>query len=126
MQNVTKFLEISAYLLMFCTAVTLFLFSERSLDRLIVTMKNEISKENILYENERIYDEIKGSKTTYAELITMLLGDLDYDIRINNMTILKEGFNYQMFDFSAIPQADFSKSYQYDSDGNIVKVIFTS
>jgi len=106
--------------------VTLLLYSNRSLDKIISTTRIQISEENIYYENERLYDEIKESKTTYAEIITTLLGDLDYDVQINNMTILKENYNYTMFDFSVIPQGEYTKTYQYDSSGNIVKMIFKS
>ena len=126
MQNISKLLELSAFILMFCMAVTLFLFSNRSLDKIISTIRIQISTENIFYENERQYSEIKESKTTYAEIITTLLGELDYDVLINDMTILKENYNYKMFDFSVIPQGEYTKAYQYDSSGNIVRVIFKS
>ncbi len=126
MQNISKLLELSASILMFCMTVTLLLYSNRSLDKIISTTRIQISEENIYYENERLYDEIKESKTTYAEIITTLLGDLDYDVQINNMTILKENYNYMMFDFSVIPQGEYTKTYQYDSSGNIVKMIFKS
>lgn len=126
MQNISKLLELSASILMFCLAVTLLLYSNRSLDKIISSTRIQISSENIFYENERLYDEIKESKTTYAEIITTLLGDLDYDVQINSLTILKENYNYKMFDFSVIPQGEYTKTYQYDSSGNIVKVIFKS
>lgn len=126
MQNISKLLELSASILMFCMAVTLLLYSNRSLDKIISSTRVQISSENIFYEDERLYDEIKESKTTYAEIITRLLGDLDYDVQINNMTVLKENYNYQEFDFSTIPQGDYTKAYLYDSSGNIVKVIFKS
>jgi ferredoxin-fold anticodon binding domain-containing protein len=102
------------------------LYSNRSLDKIISSTKVQISKENILYENERTYDEVKEIKSTYADLISVLLGDLDYDVVINNMTILKENYNYKMFDFSVIPQGEYTKTYEYDSSGNIAKVIFKS
>lgn len=124
MQNISKLLELSASILMFCMAVTLLLYSNRSLDKIISSTRIQISSENIYYEDERLYDEIKESKTTYAEMITKLLGDLDYDVQINSLTILKENYNYKMFDFSVIPQGEYTKTYQYDSSGNIVRMIF--
>lgn len=126
MQNIFKLLELSASILMFCMAVTLLFYSNRSLNKIIATTKNQIGTENIFYENQRLYDEIKESKTTYAEIITTLLGDLDYDVLINNITILKDNYNYKMFDFSVIPQGEYTKTYQYDSSGNIVRVVFKS
>lgn len=124
MQNISKLLELSASILMFCMAVTLLLYSNRSLDKIISSTRIQISSENIYYEDERLYDEIKESKTTYAEIITTLLGDLDYDVQINSLTIFKENYNYKMFDFSVIPQGEYTKTYQYDSSGNIVRMIF--
>lgn len=126
MQNISKLLELSASIFMFCMAVTIVLYSNRSLDKIISSTKVQISKENILYVNERTYDEVKEIKSTYADLISVLLGDLDYDVVINNMTILKENYNYKMFDFSVIPQGEYTKTYEYDSSGNIAKVIFKS
>lgn len=79
-----------------------------------------------MYENYRIYEEVKESHTTYAELIAMLFGDLDYDVQINDMTILKEKYNYKTFDFSVIPVENYIKFYQYDASGNILKVIYKS
>ena len=124
MQNISKLLELTAFILMFCMAVTLLLYSYRSLEKIISTARIQVSTENIFHEDERLYDEIKESKTTYAEIITTLLGDLDYDVLINNIMILKENYNYRMFDFSVIPQGDYTKTYQYDASGNIVRVIF--
>ncbi len=126
MQNVTKLMEIAFGVFLFCAAGTLFLMSYRELNFLVVSTKAEISRDDIFYENERSLDEIKKGKVTYAEMITTLLGDLDYDIQINNMTILKENYNYQEFDFSIVPQREYTKSYLFDSSGNIVKVIYKS
>ncbi len=126
MQNVTKLMEIAVSVFIFCVAGTLFLMSNREMNHLITLTKNEVSNQNIYYENERALDEIQESKITYDEIISTLLGDLDYDIQIDDMTILKENYNYQEFDFSTVPQAEFTKSYEYDSSGNIVKVIYKS
>ena len=126
MQNVTKFLETVASVLLFCIAVSFFLYQIRVLNTLTVSAKEEICKQDIYYEQERTLDEIQESKVSYAEVISTLFGDLDYDIQINNMTIVKENYNYQIFDFSTVPNAEYMKSYQYDSSGNIVKVIYRS
>lgn len=83
-----------------------------------------MSRENVFYDNYRTYDQISINKTTYAELLAMLFRDLDYDIQINDITILKENYNYQSFDFSVIPKVNFIKSYEYDAKGNIVRVVF--
>lgn len=126
MQNVRKLLEISAYVVMFCTAVLLLLYSERALSRLIISTKDKISNNHILYEKYRTYEEINENKTTYAEIIAMLFGDLDYDVQINDLVISKSNYNYKSFDFSVIVQTDYIKSYQYDTSGDIVKVILIS
>ncbi len=126
MQNLTKFLETVTYLIIFCMAGTILLFHSRSLNNFITTVKKEISSQNIFYEKERTSDEIQESKVTYTELISTLFVDPDYDIQINSMTILKENYNYREFDFSTVPQAEYTKSYQYDSSGDIAKVIYKS
>ena len=126
MQNVTRLLETAASLLLFCIAVTFFLYQIRVLNTLTTSAKEEICKQDIYYEQERTFDEIQESKVSYAEIISTLFGELDYDIQINNMTILKDNYNYQIFDFSTVPNTEYTKSYQYDSSGNIVKVIYKS
>lgn len=126
MQNGLKFLEMAAYIFIFCTAVTLLLFYNRSLNKLITTTKNDVTSQNNYYESEQSLAEIQPGKISYAEMITLLIGDLDYDIQINDMTILKENYNYQEFDFSLVPLEDYTKTYQYDSFGNIIKVIYKS
>jgi hypothetical protein len=124
MQDSSKFLEMAAYVCIFCTAVTLLLFYNRSINKLITSAKNEANYQNNYYESEQSLAEILQGKISYAEVIASLIGDLDYDIQINDMTILKESYNYQNFDFSAIPQTEYTKSYLYDSSGKIVKVIY--
>lgn len=126
MENGTKLIEVSSYIFMFCAAITILLFFNRTMNNLIVSTKTQVSNQNILYESERSYEEVKESKVSYAEVISLLLGNLEYDIQINDLTILKEGYNYQEFDFSLIPQAEFIKSYQCDSSGSIVKVLYKS
>lgn len=126
MENTTKLLDMASYIFMFCMAVTILVFYDRGLNNLISSAKNEINNQNIYYEKERYIDEFTESKVAYADLISTLLSDLDYDIQIDDMSILKENYNYQQFDFSTILQAEYTKSYQYDSSGNIVKVIYKS
>ena len=126
MQSITKFLEMTVSIIMFCIAVTFLLYQERLLNHLTTSVKEEISNQDIYYEQERSLDEIQESKISYGEIISILFGDLDYDIQINNMTILKENYNCQIFDFSTIPLGEYTRSYQYDSSGNIVKVIYKS
>ncbi len=126
MENGTKLIEVSSYIFMFCAAITILLFFNRGMNNLIVSTKTQVSNQNILYENERSYEDIKESKVSYSEVISVLLGNLEYDIQINDMTILKESYNYQEFDFSIVSQAEYTKSYQYDSSGNIIKVVYKS
>ncbi len=123
MKNITDYLEIAAYIFIFCIAGTLLLYQNRELNYFITAMKNVADNQNILYEQS--YDKPDNSKVSYAELITVLSGDIGCDIQINDLPILKENYNYQEFDFSGVPQSDYTKSYQYDYSGNIVKVIYT-
>lgn len=126
MQNLTKLLEMLVYLILFCMAVTILLFQNRFFNTLTAAVKNEINSPDIFYEKERPADEISDDGVSYAELITALFGELSYDVQINLITIEKESYNYREFDFSKIPQTKYRKSYQYDTFGNIRKVIYTS
>ncbi len=63
---------------------------------------------------------------TYAELTAYLLGSLEYNTKVNQLEIDKDTYDYQMFDFSLITQGEYQKSYEYDTSGKIVKVLFTN
>lgn len=123
MENVTAFLRTAAFMIMFCLAGFYLLYQYRTLNSVIYTAKTDISKRDILYE--QYLDVMKEDKVSYAEIITGLLNELDYDIRINNMIISKADFNYHEFDFSNIPEGEYVKSYEYDSSGDIDRVIYT-
>jgi hypothetical protein len=120
MENVTSFLKTTAYIVIFCLAGFGLLYQYRTLNKVITTTKEAVSSENILYE--QYIDEIQETNVSYADMVTTLFGDFDYDIQINGLLISKVDFNYHDFDFSNIPKRNYKKSYIYDSSGNIKKV----
>lgn len=124
MDNVKEFIEKAGAIFMFCIAGTLLLFQYKEQYRLISTMRENVRKQGVLYEQP--INEIQNNKVSYEEVITTLICDLDYDVQVNTIYLQKESFNPMEFDFSVIPNTDFAKSYEIDSSGTIVKVIYKS
>ena len=124
MENITDFLEKAAFILVFCLAGTLLFNENKVLNERITYIKTDITKQETVYMQP--LQNIPNEKVTYQELIGTLMGNLDYDIQINQMTIDNDLFNYQDFDLSSIPKNNYIKTYEYDSNGNIVKVVYTS
>jgi len=124
MENVEDLLEKVGAIFMFCIAGTLLLFQYRELSKLITTMRENVSNQVVLYEHPM--DVTENNKVSYEEIIATLICDLDYDVQVNTIYLQKESFNSIEFEFSVIPNTDFTKSYEMDSSGNIVKVIYKS
>ncbi len=119
MENVKELIEKVGAIFMFCIAGTLLLIQYKEQYKLITVIREGVSKQGVLYEQP--IDEKKNDKVSYKEVIATLISDLDYDVQVNTIYLQKEYFNPMEFDFS-----DYTKTYEVDSFGNIVKVIYKS
>lgn len=124
MENSYTFLERISYVLIFCMAISALHMESSTLQNTITSLKDSINNKQVLYEQplEAVYEE----KTSYAEIIGILMEQLPCDMIINGLEISKEGYDPHNFDFSKINITDYNKVYEVDNDGNIVKVIYTS
>ena len=125
MENIKELIEKVGAIFMFCIAGTLLLIQYREQSKLITIMRENVSNQAVLYEQP--IDEIQNNnKVSYEEVIATLICDIDYDVQVNTIYLQKESFNPMEFDYSVIPNTDFTKSYEMDLSGNIIKVIYTS
>ncbi|WP_281532399.1 hypothetical protein [Anaerocolumna aminovalerica] len=124
MENIKELVEKSAAIFMFCIAGTLLLIQYKEQYKLISTIRVNLSKQGVLYE-QPIY-KIQDNKVSYKEVIAALICDLEYDVQVNRIYLQKDSFNPMEFDFSVVPNTDYLKTYEVDSSGNITKVTYNS
>ncbi|GAA4294880.1 hypothetical protein GCM10023142_32260 [Anaerocolumna aminovalerica] len=124
MENIKELVEKSAAIFMFCIAGTLLLIQYKEQYKLISTIRVNLSKQGVLYE-QPIY-KIQDNKVSYKEVIAALICDLEYDVQVNRIYLQKDSFNPMEFDFSVVPNTDYIKTYEVDSSGNITKVTYNS
>lgn len=124
MENIKELVEKSAAIFMFCIAGTLLLIQYKEQYKLISTIRVNLSKQGVLYE-QPIY-KIQDNKVSYKEVIAALICDLEYDVQVNRICLQKDSFNPMEFDFSVVPNTDYIKTYEVDSSGNITKVTYNS
>lgn len=122
MENIVKLFERAFEVFLFGLSALILLSMSRELSSEIGLVKNLTAEQNIIYEQQ--IDELDPGSVSKAEIISSLLGSLEYDVEINQLDINKDTYDYKIFDFSQIPSGEYKKSYKYDSSGNIIKVIF--
>lgn len=122
MENVIKHMEQYVSVIAFIIAAALLLYQTNILLETIKINKVALSEE-VIYEQPY---EIEEDNITYAELIATLFYDLEYDLQIDSQLISK----YEQLDIHElighIPKTMFTRSYAYDNNGNIVRVIYQS
>lgn len=122
MENAVKLIERAFAIFLFGLAALILFPMSRELSTEIVSVKNLTAEQNIIYEQP--IDELNPESVPYAEIISSLLGNLEYDVEINQVEINKDTYDYKTFNFTQILPGEYQKSYEYDSSGNIVKVIY--
>ncbi|BCN32412.1 hypothetical protein [Anaeromicropila herbilytica] len=126
MDSIFDMMHNAANVFLFILAITLFLLINNSLNSLLLTTKNNISSNSVLYEQQ---NELVGKReeiVKYEELIGILMSDITRDMRINSLEIKAEDYDYLQFDFSVIPQTSYKITYERDSNGAVTKIIYTS
>ncbi|MDF2544374.1 MAG: hypothetical protein K0S47_4092 [Herbinix sp.] len=121
MENITKLLVMIASMLMFCFGLLFFLSMYQQYIRSLHTEREQL-KDSVIYQQFYSEEDI----VTYSELIATLYMELDYDIQINDIMYKRNSFELNQMNESNIPNATYSKSYLYDSNGTILRVIYTS
>jgi hypothetical protein len=106
--------------LMFCFAVTLLFTAYRNFNT-IYNISKGIKEDQIIYEQSQVITQPVVSK---GEIITMLLTPLEYDIEIDGFLICKNENTKECVNSYPISGSSFIKIYEYDSNGNITKIIF--
>lgn len=110
--------------LIFCIAITILLNRASSYLSLIKSVKNAYNDSDALYQDE--YIDIDTDYVTYDQLITSLFSTLEYDLEINGLLISKYEHTIDQIESYNIADTKYIKSYFYDSNGNVTRIIYTS
>lgn len=122
MDSSLTFLERISNLLIFCMAISMLYIGSSTLWQTINTLKISISKQQVLFE--QALEAVNAEKVEYDEIIGSLMGELTYDIVINDMIINKDDYNPQRVDYKKIKNTSYNKTYVLDPEGNILKIIY--
>lgn len=116
--------------ILFCMAITGLFHQARSYAKLVKTVKECYSNEQVLYEQKaeptKNQNSLYGNCCSYTELIATLCNPLEYDIEINGLLISKYEHTGSQIDDYAIASTDYLKSYAYDQNGAVTRIIYTS
>lgn len=121
--NVTnKLYQWIASAVLFCISIAVLTFFTNSYSALL----EETSK--MIYDQElyQQYNQENKETITYSELIASLMQPLDYDIKVDGLSISKYEHYVDMISDYSIRNGVYHKRYQYDNRGNITLVIYTS
>lgn len=122
MKNTYKALLYTCYIMIFCISITLLLMESRSLNRLLLSTKKIVIDSKTIYEEYNY--EPKESVITKAELITILMNEIDYSIQIDDIYLEKKNFNSITFDFGLIQNSRYKRKVIMNNNGYIEKIIY--
>ena len=110
-------------ILAFVIAISLYIPLHKTVTNLTIFVKKELSSRKEMYEySPNITDN--NQYMSYAELIgTLISEELKYDIAVDGKNYYKSDYNYSKVDFDKISKSTYTKTYQYNEEGNIIKVI---
>lgn len=124
MESSFTFLERISGVLIFCMAISILIMENSILHNTISTLNRSISSQEVLYKHH--LEEIDHGVVPYAEVIGILMSELSCDIIVNHIEIKKDIHSPQTFDFTRIDEGRYSKRYELNTKGIIVKIIYST
>lgn len=120
MDQINKIIKTSCAVLIFCIGLWL-MFNQTRAYMKVLSKARETIKEDVVYQQQNTDNR---QIVSYGELVALLLEPLDYDIRIDERNISKSEHNKAMIHSYGIMQGNYIKSYEYDNEGNICRIIY--
>lgn len=113
MEQVNKLLELMAYTLLFCLAVSFLLLTFNNIGQSISLLQISMYRQNIIREQEfdNYTDEEPILIATRGEIIGLLTGSMEVNININGMLYTPDSFERDSFDYSTLPEGIYRKEY---------------
>lgn len=113
MEQVNKLLELMAYTLLFCLAVSFLLLTFNNIGQSISLLQISMYRQNIIREQEfdNYTDEEPILIATRGEIIGLLTGSMEVNININGMLYTPDSFERDSFDYATLPEGIYRKEY---------------
>jgi hypothetical protein len=127
MDKILKLLQMAFHVIILFMALTLLYTMSRKFTSLTEKTADIIMKDNILYEAHLDKQE---HYITHAELIAILLEDIEYDIEVvdkaESYKITAETYSPSDIELYIFVSRKFKKSYVYNINGTIAKIRYLS
>lgn len=94
---------------------------EKSLNRLINIVNNEVVETNDIYQQS---NDINENIISDENLVAIVMGYREYPITINEIEIDVDGMDYDYY-FTLIKSGSYQRSYEFDAAHNIINVNYT-
>lgn len=108
--------------LVLCVSLYLILFETRIVTNMFDVVRSQMKDEELY---QQYYSE-DVEEVPYAELVAILLNDLEYDIVIDGELILRNEYNIDKIGGYGLKENDYLKEYQYDENGFTAMITYTS
>ena len=127
MDKIFKLLEMAFHVVILFIALTLLYTMSHKFTSLIVKSADMNAEDNMLYEAYLVKEE---HYISHAELIAILLEDIEYDIEVvdeaGSYKITAEGYSPSDIGLYVFASQKYEKSYVYNLSGTIVKIRYQS
>lgn len=120
MEHITELIHQAFAVFLFCISITVLLISYHSYLNTLNSAKR-IQKNDIIYQQ---YQENEKDIAPRSEVIALLLHELDYDVEIDGILISKSEDTEENISSYYITHEKYLKSYAYDNDGIITRIIY--
>jgi hypothetical protein len=121
MEHITKYIDQGINIFLFCMAIVILFNCYSNYNNILITVK-ENQNEDIIYEQN---NESEESSVSRGEIITMLFGQMEYDIEIDGVLISKIDDTKENIATFNINHEEYLKSYVYDNKNNVTRIVFT-
>jgi len=123
MTDVTKLIRMFFSTLLFVLGLFLFMKEILEIDTSITAIREGWKAEDTVFYEQYIEEEDVISN---AKLIASLFHELEYDIEVNGYLIRKQEHKAEKIMDYKIEATEYRKSYQYNTEGNIERIQYTS
>lgn len=125
MDNLSKFLKIGFNLSIFFIALTFLYKMSDEYHRLAGASAKQVLEDKTVYE---AYSIKRDYLTSITELTAVFMSDIEYDIEIivGSKSYMFSNKDHKPEEIGKyyLPNIDYRKSYEYDLNGSIIKIIY--
>lgn len=121
MDHIIEYIDQGKDILLFVLALVILFSANKNFLSTLDTVK-EVQREKIVFEQ---YNDNQDITITKGELIAMLFSRPEYEFEIDGVLIGRNEETKEHLSSYGIDHEKYEESYQYDSNYNITRIIFT-